>query len=172
MIVITAWSLVPTSSKYEHSIQRSDKDLLEVIGIVGSIASIIALALPASSKAERIIHALYVLLIVCISSAAISYKNELERINSAERAAKALLKKPKKNFSEVRFNMAALTFLEKYKDIYPESYQRALTLCKNNDCLNNQYAEGTNLLNHVSSQVNVSYALEGILKGISEISAN
>lgn len=146
--------------------------MLEVIGIVGSAASIIALSLPAASKSQRIIHALYVLLIVGISSTAVSYKSELDRINSAERAAKALIKDRRMNFTDEGFNMAALSLLEKYKDLYPDSYQRASQLCENNGCLNNQHAEGSNSLNHAYSQINVSSALEGMLKGISEISAN
>jgi hypothetical protein len=139
---------------------------------VGSVASIVALALPASSKSQRIIHALYVLLIVAISSTAVSYKSELDRINSAERAAKALIKDRRMNFTDEGFNMAALSFLEKYKDLYPDSYQRASKLCENNGCLSNQHAEGPDSLNHAYSQINVSSALEGMLKGIGEISAN
>ena len=146
--------------------------MLEVIGILGSVASIIALALPAASKSQRIIHALYVLLIVGISSTAVSYKSELDRINSAERAAKVLIKDRRMNFTDEGFNMAALSFLEKYKDLYPDSYQRASQLCENNGCLNNQHAEGSNSLSHAYSQINVSSALEGMLKGIGEISAN
>ena len=146
--------------------------MLEVIGIVGSVASIIALALPASSKSQRVIHALYVLLIVGISSAAVFYKSELDRINSAERAAKALVEDRRMNFTDEGFNIAALSFLEKYKDLYPDSYQRASKLCENNGCLNNQHAEGANSLNHAYSQNNVSSALEGMLKGIGEISAD
>ncbi|MFA6282733.1 MAG: hypothetical protein WC633_01235 [Desulfurivibrionaceae bacterium] len=146
--------------------------MLEVIGIVGSVASIIALALPASSKSQRIIHAIYVLLIVGISSAAVSYKTELTRINSAERAAKALVTDRRMNFSDEGFNMAALSFLEKYQDLYPDSYKRASELCENNGCLTNQYAEGANSLNHAYSQINVSSALEGMLKGIGKISTD
>lgn len=146
--------------------------MLEVIGIVGSVASIIALALPASSKSQRIIHAVYVLLIVAISSAAITYKTELNRINSAEKSAKALITDRRMNFTDEGFNMAALSFLEKYKDLYPDSYQRASKLCENNGCLKNQHAEGGNSLNHAYSQINVSSALEGMLKGIGEISAH
>lgn len=145
--------------------------MFEVIGIVGSVASIIALALPAATKSQRVIHAVYVLLIVGISSAAVSYKSELNRIHSAERAAKALIKDRRMNFTDEGFNMAALSFLEKYKDLYPDSYLRASELCKNNGCLLNQHAEGTNSLNHAYSQINVSSALEGMLKGIGEISA-
>ena len=145
--------------------------MLEVIGIVGSVASIIALALPAASKSQRIIHALYVLIIVGISSVAVSYKSELDRIKSAERAAKALIKDRRMNFTDDGFNMAALSFLEKYKDLYPDSYQRASQLCENNGCLKNMHAEGSNSLNHAYSQINVSSALEGMLKGIGEISS-
>lgn len=145
--------------------------MLEVIGIVGSIASIIALALPASSKSQRLIHAGYVLFIVIISSVAVSYKNELTRINDAERAAKALIENRQMNFTDLGFNMAALSFMEKYKDIYPDSYQRATKLCENNGCLQNQYAEGKSSLNHAYSQIDVSSALAGMLKGIAELSA-
>lgn len=146
--------------------------MLEVIGIVGSIASIVALALPASTKSQRFIHAAYVLLIVAISTTAVSYKTELSRINSAEKSANALIKDRRMNFTDEGFNMAALSFLEKYKDLYPDSYSRASELCKNNGCLKNQHREGANSLSHVYSQINVSSALEGMVKGIGAISAN
>lgn len=145
--------------------------MFEVIGIVGSVASIIALALPASSKSQRVIHSVYVLLIVAISSFAVSYKAELNQVNNAERAAKVLVKDRRMKFTDEGFNMAALSFLEKHKNIYPDSYQRASELCKNNGCLQNQHAKDSNSLAHAYSQINVSSALEGMLRGIGEISA-
>ena len=143
--------------------------MFEVITIVGSIASIIALALPASKISQRFIHAAYVLVIVVVSSAAVSYKSELDRINSAERAAKSIINNRRIYYTHVGFNMAALSFLEKYKDLYPDSYQRASELCKNNGCLKNQHGKDSDSLKHAYSQINVSSALEGMLKGIATI---
>ncbi|HBC3478516.1 TPA: hypothetical protein KDY95_003692, partial [Vibrio cholerae] len=141
--------------------------MFEVIGIVGSLASIIALFLPANSMKNRLIHATYVLVIVIVTTIGYSYKNKLERIESAERAATVLLEDRRNKYSSEGFNMAALSFLEKYQDLYPDSYARALDLCNNNSCLKNQYEEGGNSLNHAFAQINVSSALAGMLQGIS-----
>ncbi|ENM5787977.1 hypothetical protein QSX70_003509 [Vibrio metoecus] len=145
--------------------------MFEVIGIVGSLASIIALFLPANSMKNRLIHATYVLVIVIVTTIGYSYKNKLERIESAERAATVLLEDRRNKYSSEGFNMAALSFLEKYQDLYPDSYARALDLCNNNSCLKNQYEEGGNSLNHAFAQINVSSALAGMLQGISVLSS-
>ncbi|WP_033933177.1 hypothetical protein [Vibrio cholerae] len=145
--------------------------MFEVIGIVGSLASIIALFLPANSMKNRLIHATYVLVIVIVTTIGYSYKNKLERIESAERAATVLLEDRRNKYSSEGFNMAALSFLEKYQDLYPDSYARALDLCSNNSCLKNQYEEGGNSLNHAFAQINVSSALAGMLQGISVLSS-
>ncbi|HGS5284320.1 TPA: hypothetical protein ACMDQX_001683 [Vibrio cholerae] len=145
--------------------------MFEVIGIVGSLASIVALFLPANSMKNRLIHAAYVLVIVIVTTIGYSYKNKLERIESAERAATVLLEDRRNKYSSRGFNMAALSFLEKYQDLYPDSYARALDLCSNNSCLKNQYEEGGNSLNHAFAQINVSSALAGMLQGISVLSS-
>ncbi|HFG2105959.1 hypothetical protein [Vibrio cholerae] len=145
--------------------------MFEVIGIVGSLASIVALFLPANSMKNRLIHAAYVLVIVIVTTIGYSYKNKLERIESAERAATVLLEDRRNKYSSGGFNMAALSFLEKYQDLYPDSYARALDLCSNNSCLKNQYEEGGNSLNHAFAQINVSSALAGMLQGISVLSS-
>ncbi|MDF4259819.1 hypothetical protein P7M41_26550 [Vibrio parahaemolyticus] len=145
--------------------------MFEVIGFVGSLASIVALFLPANSMKNRLIHAAYVLVIVIVTTIGYSYKNKLERIESAERAATVLVEDRWNKYSSEGFNMAALSFLEKYQDLYPDSYTRALDLCSNNRCLKNQYEEGGNSLNHAYAQINVSSALTGMLQGISVLSS-
>jgi hypothetical protein len=146
--------------------------VFEVIGIVGSLSSIVALFLPANSMKSRFIHAAYVLVIVIVTTIGYSYKNKLERIESAERAATVLVEGRRSDYTNDGFNMAALSFLEKYQDLYPESYIRALELCENNECLKNQYKDEGNSLNHAYAQINVSSALEGMLKGISILSSD
>ncbi len=145
--------------------------MFEIIGFVGSLASIVALFLPANSMKNRLIHAAYVLVIVIVTTIGYSYKNKLERIESAERAATVLVEDRWNKYSSEGFNMAALSFLEKYQDLYPDSYARALDLCSNNRCLKNQYEEGGNSLNHAYAQINVSSALTGMLQGISVLSS-
>ncbi len=143
--------------------------MIEIIGIVGSIASIIALILPASSKSQRILHAVYVLIIVVVSITAFSYKLDLSKINNAEREAKKLINNYDR-YTNLGFSMAALSFLEKNKDVYPDSYNRAKELCSNNDCLGNKYRINNNSFEHSLSQIDVSFALVGMLRGIGDIS--
>jgi hypothetical protein len=146
--------------------------LFEVIGVIGSVASIVALFLPASNVKHRLVHAVYVLIIVIITTMGFSYKVKLDRVESAERAATTLVEGRWGKFTTEGFNMAALSFLEKYQELYPDSYKRALELCGNNRCLKNQYEEDGNSLNHAYSQINVSSALGGMLQGISILNSD
>jgi hypothetical protein len=74
------------------------------------------------------------------------------------------------NYSTDGFNQAALAFLEKNKDLYPDSYARAVEICKQNDCLGPQYGkqDGSDI-DHEYNQRNVQGALRGLILGISKL---
>jgi len=144
-------------------------DFIIVLGILGSIASVVGLFLPAQSKKQKAIHVVYGLSIVVIASFAVHYQQKLSRVNSVEMAATRLISDRRMNFSDEGFVQASLAFLEQNKDIYPDSYLRAQEICKQHQCLASQYANGTGSLNHAYGLINAASAMEGLLRGIAEI---
>lgn len=141
-------------------------DFVAVLGVVGSVASLISLFLPASKKKEKIIHALYVFFIAITAGVAIYY----QQINSRNEQAKAFaaeLLKDSEQYSAEGFNLAALAFLEANKEIFPDSYARAKEMCAKNDCVGAQYGNSdTAPLDHAYNQINVQSALKGLIRGI------
>ena len=145
-------------------------DFAVVLGIVGSVASVVGLLIPSQSKRQKLIHVIYGLSIAVIASSAVFYQQKLSRVNQVERAATALISDRRMNFSDEGFVQAALAFLEKNKDLYPDSYLRAQEICKQHQCLSSQYADGAkDSLNHAFGLINAASAMEGLLRGIAEI---
>lgn len=148
-------------------------DFIIVITFLGSIASIVGVFLPAQSKKQKIIHVIYGLAIVIIVSFAVHYQQKLSRINSIELSATHLINNRYEIFSNEGFIQASLAFLEKNKDLYPDSYKRAQEICQHHKCLESQYAnDGTDSLNHIYGLSNAASAMAGLLRGIAEINSS
>lgn len=145
-------------------------DFVTVLGIVGSVASLVGLVLPAQSKRQRTIHVIYGLSIVVIASFAVHYQQKLSRVNAVEVTATRLITDRRMNFTDEGFVQASLAFLEKNKDLYPDSYRRAQEICKQHQCQVSQYAnDGKDSLNHAFGLINAASAMEGLLRGIAQI---
>lgn len=132
-------------------------DFWQVLGAVSGVASIVGLALPLTTRHQRVVHLLYGLAIVALSSTAVWYWSQNNRLRSVERTASVLVAERQMGYTNEGFIQAALAFLEKNKDLYPEAYARAQKLCEVNSCLT---------LNHSIESVDLAFALEGLLKGI------
>lgn len=144
-------------------------DFVYLLGMIGSIASIIGLFLPLQTRYQRIMHIVYGLSISIIAALAVHYWQEAQRIHDIERAATALVES-KRDFSEIGFTQASLSFLEKHKDLYPGTYDRALMLCEKNDCLGAKYgSKQKDSLDHAYNQIDVASAMQGILRGIGKL---
>jgi hypothetical protein len=147
-------------------------DFWLVLGAVGSVASLIGLVLPRQSKNLRLIHALYGLAIAAFATVAVWYWQANQRIHKVEQAATRLIERVDFDYSSQGFIQAALAFLEKNRDLYPDSYARAQELCKLNNCLGPQYgAQGSNSLEHDYNLNNVASGLKGLIRGISKLEA-
>jgi hypothetical protein len=141
-----------------------------LVGIVGSVASVIGLFLPLQSKNQRIIHALYQLAIIAFAIVAVWYWQANQRVHKVEQAATRLLNNSNFDFTSEGFIQAALAFLEKNKDLYPDSYTRAQEICKSNHCFEPEYGKsGVNSLDHSYNQRNAMNALKGLILGISRL---
>ncbi len=141
-------------------------DLVVVLGAVGSVASLIGLLLPSQGWKQRALHVVYGLAIFAFASSAVWYQQKLARINQVERVATQLVKDRRMSYTHVGFIQAALAFLEKNKDLFPDSYARAQEICRLHQCLANPHAGE---LSQNLGLVNAAAALEGLVRGIAVV---
>ena len=135
-------------------------DFWIVIGAIGSVASVMGLLLPIQTRHQRLLHVVYGVAIASFSMVAVWYWQQNTRIRSVEHAATALVSHAQHDYTNEGFVQASLAFLEKNKDLYPESYTRAQKLVEDCKCLTPA---------HSSDVVSLSFALQGLLKGISTL---
>jgi len=150
-----------------------------IIGLVGSVASIIALFLPGKGWRMRIIHAVYVLIVFILACVIVhrqselqTVKTQLEAIQAIERAANDLVA-DKRMMTAEGFINAALAFLEKNQDSFPDAYKRAQDICNKNDVFMTDdkiVVSGGSGLRHAWSKIEVASAISGILEGIAAVS--
>ena len=155
--------------------------MLVIIGIVGSIASIVSLFLSKYGWRTRIIHAIYVFAMIILASIIVhkqsesrKFQDELKRIHSIERAANNILGDQRQMTAEGFIN-ASLAFLEKNQNYFPDRYKKAQEICNVNEVfITNEKIEesGGSSLRHGYSKIEVSYALSGILEGIAAVSSD
>lgn len=131
-------------------------DIWFILSAVGSVASLVGLLLPAQGWRQRAIHLIYGVAIFATTSAAFWYWKENSRIRNVERSATAMLEDVEYKYSYAGFVHASLAFLEKNRDLYPDSYARAQKLVDDCKCLSPQTAE----------VVGLASVLKGLLRGI------
>ena len=116
-------------------------DLIAVIGIVGSVASVIGILLPAQGWRAKIMHAVYGLTVAVLAVGFTYYQSEVGELRKIEVQARKLADSQKlPNFSDRDpdppgvsdrgFMLAGLTFFEKYREKFPETYLRAKAFCE------------------------------------------
>lgn len=147
--------------------------MIESIAIVGAIASIIGLLLPAKGWKAKITHIIYGLVIVLLSIGYVNYDRKLDRINAVERSAKRLIEGRSHNFTNAGYIQAVLTLLEKYQDVHPDAYARAKEICVAHDCNMSEYKkEGVEALRHSWGLIELAYQIDGILQGLIAINTD
>ncbi|WP_145961326.1 hypothetical protein [Salinisphaera sp. LB1] len=139
--------------------------LIAVLGIIGSVASIIGVALPLQTRNQRLLHGIYGAAITVLAGLTIWYWQQTQRVHDVERAASTLVGN-RRSYSEVGFAQAALAFLEKNRDLYPDTYDRAKKLCQLHNCLGATYGGNGNSIDNSYNQIDAASGLEGILRGI------
>lgn len=135
-------------------------NFITVLGIVSSIATIVGLFLPSVSKRERLLHGGYGLAIAVLSCVSVYYWQQQQRALDVQRAADTLVSGRGSVYSELGFIQASLAFLEKNRDMYPDTYARAQQMCERDRCLPSDELKTTYMQNDLSS------AFAGILSGI------
>ena len=147
--------------------------LVIVLGIIGSVASIIGLLIAAPGTKSKIVHVAYALAITAIASSAVAYHNrldaaqrEVEEIHRIEREAQSILNSSDRSTegSMVGLMLAGLSFLEKYKTRFPETYARAIKVCESSGMY--VASSGSVGLTHFSNLQQGSSAMYYLLTGI------
>lgn len=109
-------------------------DFIVPLGIVGSVASVVGLLLPASGWRAKLQHVVYSLAIAVMAVFVTQYQSQIGELTRIENQAKKLAQSQQTPdgsgagniyVSDRGFMLAALTFFEKNKDRFPETYARA-----------------------------------------------
>lgn len=135
---------------------------MNILGIIGSIASLISLFIPEIRFSRKLIRFL-----LCVAIAAFAFfmdgiHQKLKRIENIERTASQMIIDHEKKYTNLGFVMATLAFLEKNKDLYPDAYKKALNMYSTYKCdePNPIYV------------VDLAFAMQGLLKGLSTIESD
>lgn len=114
----------------------------ELIGGVGSAASIISLFWNGNSLGGRLQAVVTLLLFGTLLAFTYAQSKEIEvrqaelnRIRNIERQATYIQSKYSTLYDNLQFIHAAFALLEKNRDTFPATYQRAVKLCETHGCL-------------------------------------
>ena len=149
-------------------------DFYVVLGVVGSIASVIGLLIAAPGIKSKIIHLAYAIFITILTAGVFAYRHkmtdaklEIENLNRIEREATVLLTTADRSTagSMGGFMLASLSFMEKHKNRLPETYGRAVRLCESSGLLENA-RDRPNSLSRFYTLQEASGAMEYLVKGI------
>ncbi|AGH97685.1 hypothetical protein [Micavibrio aeruginosavorus] len=132
-----------------------------MLGLVSALITIVGFFMPTNNPRSRYYNAFYLFIVCAIFWFAFSAERKLSRISDVERAAIALINNKSMNYTNVGYVHAALVFLEKNKDLFPDTYARALLICDEYKC-NSPESDGRTM-------ITAAYAMDGILKGIAAI---
>jgi hypothetical protein len=152
-------------------------DIVVVLGIVGSVASVIGLLIAAPTVRSRAVHIAYGIFISALGVGLVTYQHrvsEAERriaeMRSIEREARTLLSgfDFTTSGSMSGFMLAALSFLEKHKERLPDTYARAVTLCENAGCLKTMNTGYSSSMEHFRDMQDGSSALKYLIQGLAQ----
>jgi len=135
-------------------------DLIVLIGIVGSIASVIGVAMALPTLRSRAVHAAYGLFITALSASVVYYHQQAAEAKDFEIQAARLLDKTRFENDDRAIMLATLAFLEKHKEEFPETYVAARDLCVSAGLV------GTAKADERLSTMDGSRAVRGLLEGL------
>jgi len=105
-------------------------DIIIVLGLVGSIASVVGVYLAAPNPRSRIIHAIYGFIFVLLSGYLVYYYERDSEVAKLESGIERLFQSTQYGGQDERgFMLASLALLEKHKDRFPETFAAAKQLC-------------------------------------------
>lgn len=138
------------------------------VGIAGSIASLITLFVAAPDWRSRVVHAIYVLIVTTLASAYVWHSAQLAEYTEMEKQAqKILLSADLDTDGSTRgFILASLSFLEKNKQSFPDTYASAKQLAIASGVLESKQEDGMERLYQGWRLKDVGSAMKALLAGI------
>ena len=131
-------------------------DIYAISGILGTVLSIATFFIPEKWRSKRITLALFVFFIVILSSVIVYQNSKLARISKISKAANSLVESREIQFTNEGYIQAGLAFLEQNKDLYPDTYKRAIIVYE-------KYKSKKPLGSQV---VDLAFEMDGLIKGI------
>lgn len=104
-----------------------------IISVISNFLTIVGFFLSIIKKSKWQVSCLCAIIIpifIILNIHVYNIENKINRIESIQRAAYELKKQQYTNFTSEGFVQASLTFLETNKDLYPNTYSRALEIEK------------------------------------------
>lgn len=139
-----------------------------VVGVVGAAGGIISIWMATKGLKKKLIGffglACIALATYFFADFAIRKDAKLKRLELISRQANALVDRRKMDFTSKGFVIAGLSFLEANKTELPDTYQRALALCKNYKCTTPDKE-----LQSGSNSIEAEFIMSSILRGIAII---
>lgn len=112
--------------------------------------------MPDSFRRRNLFIVISFLVIVFICGLLVHSKSRLGRIEDIQKAANELIKERSTEFTDRGFIQAGLSFMEINKDIYPDSYQRAIKIY-----------EKLERSEYIFEEAEAASEMAGLIKGIS-----
>lgn len=156
----------------------NDINFWVVFSFFGSISSIISLLIASPGWKSKLVHVVYSLAMIGLVTGFISYQlevkdalSELARIKTIEKQSEFLVSDVDLSTSGNMsgYSLAVLAFLEKYRDVYPDTYDRAKKLCDSAGCDDVGSSKGNNSMEHFSRMQEVSSNLKMLMKGLTPL---
>jgi hypothetical protein len=145
------------------------QETVEIVGLVSGVAGIVGFLLPASGWKSRAVHAVWVVLIALAAGFAGYYQRRLSRVEDVARSATTMVCEREMHYTQAGFTEATLAFLERNRDLYPDTYARAVTLANKTECSSSN-KECSGSIQHGTDVIDLSFAMQGLLRGISTLS--
>ncbi len=139
------------------------EQIATIVTVVSGVCAVLSFFIPINTPRARIWHAAYILVVSGVVAYATYQGSRLARVNDVSRAADQLVKARATDFTDRGYALAALAFLEKNRDLFPDSYARATRACENFKCED----PGSSV-----DMVDLAFTFDGIVKGIGTLSSS
>lgn len=104
---------------------------LVFLGIISGIVTIISLFIPDKWRTKKTFLVVTLIVVIFISGWITDMSNRLDRVKSVQNSAMKLINRRNTEFTDEGFIQAGLSFMEENKDLYPDTYQRAIQIKEN-----------------------------------------
>jgi len=126
-----------------------------LLGIISGIVTIISLFIPEKWRTKKTFLAVTLIVVIFVSGWITDMNSRLDRVKSVQKSAMVLMDRRNSEFTDKGFIQASLSFMEENKDLYPDSYQRAI-----------QIQEGIKDKWYSGDISDAAYEMEGLIYGI------